>query len=197
MGRRLERPREQLLAEAMKAIAEHGLAGLTMAGLARRLHTSGGHVLYYFRNKDHLLLETLRWSETQLTELWQAARARERTARGKLDRFVDLYLPSSQGDPRWILWLEVWSRSLADEDILEGHKSLDQAWHEDLTALLEEGQNAGEFRTTEPTRFATRLMAMLDGLSTQVLLGASRQDALDHVNEHLAETLNQQAYPLT
>ncbi|MGW1554111.1 helix-turn-helix domain-containing protein, partial [Streptomyces sp. NPDC002346] len=40
--------RERMLEEAMTAIAEDGLAGLTMSALAKRLGTSGGHILYYF-----------------------------------------------------------------------------------------------------------------------------------------------------
>lgn len=39
--------RERMLEEAMTAIAEDGLAGLTMSALAKRLGTSGGHILYY------------------------------------------------------------------------------------------------------------------------------------------------------
>lgn len=47
----------------MTAIAEDGLAALTMSALAKRLGTSGGHILYYFGSKDRLLLEVLGWSE--------------------------------------------------------------------------------------------------------------------------------------
>lgn len=60
--------RERMLEEAMTAIAEDGLAGLTMSALAKRLGTSGGHILYYFGSKDRLLLEVLGWSESALTE---------------------------------------------------------------------------------------------------------------------------------
>ncbi|MGE6736899.1 TetR family transcriptional regulator, partial [Streptomyces sp. NPDC059900] len=39
--------RDRMLEEAMTAIAENGLAALTMSALAERLGTSGGHILYY------------------------------------------------------------------------------------------------------------------------------------------------------
>ncbi|CAM5697951.1 TetR family transcriptional regulator [Streptomyces californicus] len=57
-------PREDVLAAVMAAVAERGLDGLTMAGLGRAVGMSSGHLLYYFRTKDELLLRTLEWSET-------------------------------------------------------------------------------------------------------------------------------------
>ena len=54
-NRRLDRPREQVLTAALDMVAESGLEKLTMAALAARLGTSGGHLLYYFKTRDGLL----------------------------------------------------------------------------------------------------------------------------------------------
>lgn len=63
----------------MDTIAERGLDGLTMAGLGRQVGMSSGHLLYYFRTKDELLLQTLEWSEGRLgAERSAALPARER-----------------------------------------------------------------------------------------------------------------------
>ncbi|MGB8944903.1 MAG: helix-turn-helix domain-containing protein, partial [Streptomyces sp.] len=48
----------------MEMIAERGLEKLTMAALGREVGMSSGHLLYYFRTKDELLLRTLEWSES-------------------------------------------------------------------------------------------------------------------------------------
>ena len=66
--------------------------------------------------------------------------------------------------------------------------------HEDLVELLREGHETGEFRAGRPERYATRLMAMLDGLSTQVLLGASREDALAHMADRKPDAARQQTF---
>ncbi|MET9935366.1 helix-turn-helix domain-containing protein, partial [Streptomyces sp. NPDC006324] len=84
---------ERMLEEAMAAIAEDGLASLTMSALAERLGTSGGHILYYFGSKDLLLLAALRWSEAALAEERRALLGRRVTAERKLDLFLRLYLP--------------------------------------------------------------------------------------------------------
>ncbi|RAS31056.1 TetR family transcriptional regulator [Streptomyces avidinii] len=54
--RNIAPPREDVLAAVMGTVAERGLDGLTMAGLGREVGMSSGHLLYYFRTKDELLL---------------------------------------------------------------------------------------------------------------------------------------------
>ncbi len=109
-------PREDVLAAAMATIAARGLDGLTMAGLGREVGMSSGHLLYYFRTKDELLLRTLEWSEDRLGAERRALLAEPRTARERLDAYIALYLPAGHRDPHWTLWLEVWGRSQNADD---------------------------------------------------------------------------------
>ncbi|MCF3960887.1 TetR/AcrR family transcriptional regulator [Streptomyces fuscigenes] len=187
-------PREDVLAAAMATIAEHGLDALTMAGLGREVGMSSGHLLYYFRTKDELLLRTLEWSEGRLGAERSALLSRRGGAAERLDGYVRLYLPDGHRDPHWTLWLEVWSSSQdAPEDARDRQAAVEGAWHRDLVALLAEGISRGEFRGVDPDRYATRLRAMLDGLSIHVVVGlpgTGREEALAHVREFLAETLS-------
>ncbi|MGW0465596.1 TetR/AcrR family transcriptional regulator [Streptomyces sp. NPDC003027] len=165
---------ERMLEEAMAAIAEDGLAALTMSALAERLGTSGGHILYYFGSKDLLLLAALRWSETALAEERRSLLSRRLTAERKLDLFLRLYLPRGPRDPRWTLWIELWARTPANESLREAQRELDRGWQEDLEALLTKGVSQGRFApmdATEVTERASELLALLDGLSTRVVLG--------------------------
>ncbi len=110
-------PREDVLAAAMEMIAERGLEKLTMAALGREVGMSSGHLLYYFRSKDELLLRTLEWSEGRLGAERGRLLSRDAPARDRLDAYVDLYVPGGHRDPHWTLWLEVWNRSQnADDD---------------------------------------------------------------------------------
>ncbi|MGW6915473.1 TetR/AcrR family transcriptional regulator [Kitasatospora sp. NPDC054939] len=188
--RRPARPREEVFATARAAIAEHGLAKLTMAGLGKQLQMSAGHLLYYFGSKDQLLLETLRWSEEQL-----GTRRREALADGgrdvwqRLADYTGLYLPVGAGDPRWILWVEVWGRSPASEELRRGQLEIEAPWQADLVALIEDGTAAGLFApdgtgTDAPGPAAERaaqIRALLDGLAVPVAIGlpgARRDEAL-------------------
>ncbi|MGW7519570.1 TetR/AcrR family transcriptional regulator [Streptomyces sp. NPDC054796] len=191
--RRPAQPRERLLAAAMATIAENGLDRLTMAGLGRQVGMSSGHLLYYFKTKDELLLQTLQWSEERLGAERRAALARQVPARERLDVLVDLYLPTGHRDPAWALWLEVWNRSQnADEEVRARQLELELAWHRDLVALVAEGTARGEFRAVDADRFATRTRALLDGFGTHLVVGlpgTDRARVLGHVRDFFDEAL--------
>ncbi|MFE1311725.1 TetR/AcrR family transcriptional regulator [Streptomyces sp. NPDC058755] len=192
-ARRNAPPREEVLVAAMDMIAERGLEKLTMAGLGREVGMSSGHLLYYFRSKDELLLQTLEWSEGRLGAERSRLLTRPGTARERLEAYVELYVPDGHRDPHWTLWLEVWNRSQnADDDARERQAAIEGAWHRDLVALLAEGVSRGEFRPVDADRFAARLRALLDGFSIHVaigLRGTGREQVIAHVREFLAETL--------
>ena len=192
-ARRNAPPREEVLASAMDMIAERGLEKLTMAGLGREVGMSSGHLLYYFRSKDELLLQTLEWSEGRLGAERARLLSSDGTARERLDAYVDLYVPDGHRDPHWTLWLEVWNRSQnADDDARDRQAAIEGAWHRDLVALLAEGVSRGEFRPVDPDRFAARLRALLDGFSIHVaigLRGTDRAQVLRHVREFLDDSL--------
>lgn len=167
---------ERMLEAAMAVIAEHGLAALTMSALAERLDTSGGHILYYFGSKDRLLLEALRWSETDLAEERRLLLSRRTTAERKLDQFLELYLPRGPRDPRWMLWIELWARTPANETLRQAQEEMDRAWQEDLEALLTKGVAQSRFAPMDIPAHASELLALLDGLSTRVVLGQRGSD---------------------
>ncbi|MFD9035964.1 TetR/AcrR family transcriptional regulator [Streptomyces sp. NPDC059567] len=186
-------PREELLAAAMDTIAERGLDGLTMAGLGREVGMSSGHLLYYFRTKDELLLQTLEWSEGRLGAERSALLSRPGSARERLDGYIDVYVPDGPRDPHWTLWLEVWNRSQnADDDARARQAAIEGAWHRDLVALIAEGVSRGEFRAVDPDRYAARMRALLDGFSVHVAVGipgTGRDQVIAHVREFVGETL--------
>ncbi len=191
--RRLKQPREQVMAAAMTAIAERGLAELTIAGLGREVGMSSGHVMYYFGSKDELLLQTLEWSEEQLGVERRAVLSRPVPVRERLEAFVDLYLPDGPRDPRWVLWSEVWNRSHPTDEALRRQLDLELVWHRDLVALVAEGISRGEFRAVDPERFAIRMRALLDGFGTHLVVGlpgAQREQVLGHVGEFVTDSLD-------
>ncbi|MFG2297328.1 TetR/AcrR family transcriptional regulator [Streptomyces sp. NPDC048603] len=186
-------PREEVLAAAMATIAERGLDGLTMAGLGRQVGMSSGHLLYYFRTKDELLLQTLEWSEAALGLERRALLSRRGTVADRLAAYVDLYVPEYARDPHWTLWLEVWNRSQnAGPEERERQAAIEGAWHRDLVALLAEGISRGEFRPVDAERVAARARALLDGFSIQLAVGLptlDRAGILAHVREFFTEAL--------
>lgn len=176
-NRRLDRPREQVLTAALDMVAESGLGKLTMASLAGRLGTSGGHLLYYFKTRDGLLLETLRWSEAAYAEQRApvlAAAAESGSARAGAEavvRFADVYLAIDEKDPRWQLWLELWARAPYDPELADAQREIDASWHADLVQLL----GIALPTTADPEGLSERLRAMWDGFSVGIVTGGGRE----------------------
>ncbi|WGL51033.1 TetR family transcriptional regulator C-terminal domain-containing protein [Nocardioides sp. BP30] len=183
-NRRMERPREQVLTTALEMVAEQGLGKLTIAALAARLETSGGHLLYYFKTRDGLLLETLRWSEAGYAEqrapvLEKAAATGDRPDPSAVAAFADVYLAIDEKDPRWQLWLELWARAPYHPELAAAQREIDADWHADLVLLL--GRALPGLADAEGT--SERLRAMWDGLSVGIVTGGGtrlRGAALDH-----------------
>lgn len=181
-NRRLERPREQVLSATLEMVAEQGLSKVTMASLAARLGTSGGHLLYYFGTRNGLLLETLRWSEAQYAV--QRAPILEKAAAGEagidtLVSFAEVFLALDQKDPRWLLWLELWARAPYDAELAAAQRDIDADWHADLVRLL--GDCAPDLADHGGT--SERLRAMWDGFSIGIVTGGGtelRAQALAH-----------------
>ncbi|MER7559602.1 TetR/AcrR family transcriptional regulator [Nocardioides sp. NPDC126508] len=188
-NRRLERPREQVLATTLEMVAEQGLAKVTMASLAARLGTSGGHLLYYFGTRNGLLLETLRWSENEYAA--QRAPILEKVEKDRsggveaLLSFTDVYLALDERDPRWLLWLELWARAPYDAELAAAQRAMDDEWHADLVRLFA----AALPEVADREAVSERLRAMWDGFSIGIVTGGGttlRERALEHTRAAVA-----------
>ncbi|MFE7515084.1 TetR/AcrR family transcriptional regulator [Streptomyces sp. NPDC057540] len=184
MDRRRQPSGDEARGRAMRAaisvIAEKGTAALRMSDIAARAGMSTGHILYHFGKKDRLLLEVLAWSQADLWTRFQEAVDRAGSPAEKLDLFVRFYLPRHQGDERYALWTQV----LAQRHDEEGRRILTgllDGWDQRLEAILREGRDLGCFAEVDLPEFTIRAVAMLSGLSEDVMFGRSRwQDTSAH-----------------
>jgi AcrR family transcriptional regulator len=162
-------PRERILQAAMDTIAARGMAGLRMADVGERVGMSPGHILYYYRSKQRLLLETLRWSDDRLAERRTRELPKLATARERLTRFIAIYLPTGTTHPEWLLWLQAWALGAENPEVAATTAELNARWAADLTALVRFGAERGEFAAVDAGRFSEEFLAVLDGLSLHVL----------------------------
>ena len=160
-------PRDRVLRAAMDIILEKGLDKLRLADIAKRCRMSTGHVLYYFETKGRILIETLSWSEGEVTKQRRAAIAKAEVGWPQLDVFVKRYLPRGPDDPNWSLWIEVWARRL-HEDHRDELLRIDGEATVDLEQLLARGRDARAFRQV-PGDFGQRLLSLMDGLAIHIL----------------------------
>jgi AcrR family transcriptional regulator len=182
--RRLERPRERVMQEAWALLAERGLADLSLSELGRRLDTSAGHLSYYFGSKNGLLLELLRWSEGELIEQLAPVLESGSSAEERLHGLCLLNFPRFAGDPRWLLWVELWPRVMHEPALREAQIEFDAVWRTAITRIL------GEL-TDDVETLTQRVFALIDGLSVALLTGDTTltvDQAWQHVKALLPAT---------
>ena len=77
-GRSIEntaRRRRQLIEAAIDSIVEHGFAATTLAKVSAAAGLSQGTAVFYFKTKESLLEETLRYHNETYRTVWQTALA--------------------------------------------------------------------------------------------------------------------------
>ena len=170
--------REQLLEAALAVIAERGFPETRIADVAAGAGTSPALVIYYFKTRDQLLTEALRYSE----DSWYAAGTQRLaaipTAAGRLTELVAMTcLPDTDpgtkaGKPtEWLLWLDLWALSPRNPGVAAVRRKFDERWRQTIETTVLTGQEAGEFGAMVDAReFAVTLSALLDGMAVQIAL---------------------------
>ncbi|MGH3229116.1 MAG: TetR family transcriptional regulator C-terminal domain-containing protein [Streptosporangiaceae bacterium] len=165
--------REQMLRAALEVIADRGYADTRIADVAERIGISPALVIYYFKTKDQLLTESIRY----LDNIWygdgQRRMAELPTAVARIEEIVAMScLPEADAEPRssWTLWLDFWTLAARNPEVAGLRQRDDERWREMIGSLVADGQRAGEFRAVDADNFAILLCSLLDGLAIQIAL---------------------------
>jgi AcrR family transcriptional regulator len=165
--------REQMLHAALEVISARGYADTRIADVAERAGVSPALVIYYFKTKDQLLTEAIRYYEDTWYAVGQSKMAGLPTAAARLEEFVAMSV-LSEADPEpassWQLWLDFWAQAARNPEVASVRQKSDERWREAIGALVHEGQEAGEFRQVDPESFAIYLSSLMDGLTIQIAL---------------------------
>jgi AcrR family transcriptional regulator len=168
-----EQRREQMLRAALDVIVERGYADTRIADVAERTGTSPALVIYYFKTRDQLLTEAIRYSE----DTWYAEGIRRMagipSAAGRLTELIAMTsLPETDPEPRswWLLWLDLWALSPRNAGVAAVRQKFDERWRETIRSIVLAGQEAGEFAAVDVDDFAITLSSLLDGLAVQIAL---------------------------
>jgi AcrR family transcriptional regulator len=175
-----------MLRAALEVIVERGYADTRIADVAERTGTSPALVIYYFKTRDQLLTEAIRYSE----DSWYAEYLRRMeeipSAAGQLGELIAMTcLPGTDPEPRsyWLLWLDLWAFSPRNPGVAAVRQKSDERWRHAIRSIVLTGQEAGEFAPLDADDFTITLAGLLDGLAVQIALEDS-------------EVLPQRAYEL-
>ncbi len=177
MRPRINRERQnQILEAAAHVIADRGLSDTRIADIAERAGTSAALIIYYFDSKERLLTEALAYAEDQFYLYTFHELTGIESARGRLERLIELSFPPGEGARGgiawdWTLWIELWSRAVRDQAAARNREALDRRWRATIADIIRSGIRSGEFNEeVDPDEFTLHLSAVLDGLAIQLLL---------------------------
>jgi len=107
------RRRQQLIEAAIDSIVEHGFAATTLAKVSAAAGLSQGTAVFYFKTKEALLEETLKYHNEAYRRIWQAALAR--AGDDPIDRLLALVFADLDPEictPRNLaLWISFWGEA--------------------------------------------------------------------------------------
>jgi AcrR family transcriptional regulator len=168
-----EQRREQMLRAALEVIVERGYPDTRITDVAERAGASPALVIYYFKTRDQLLTEALRYSEDR----WYATATRRmegiETSAGRLEELVAMMcLPEQEGgaEDSWLLWLDLWAQSPRNPAVAAIRQKIDERWRETIRTLVLAGQEAGEFAAVDADDFAAAVSALLYGFVVPIAL---------------------------
>ncbi len=169
-----EEPRRtQMLMAALDVIVERGFAETRISDVAERAGVSPALVIYYFKTKDDLLAEAMRWSEDE----WYAEMARRTgalpTAVGRLREVVAMTClagASGAAEESWAIWLDLWAQALRDPVVRAVREEFDEHFRQTIRGIVRFGVEQGEFAGVDEDDFSIAFTAMLDGFAIQIAL---------------------------
>lgn len=167
--------RADILAAAGKAFDAHGYAGTTMDQIASQAGVAKGSLYNYFQSKQDLFLalfkESIASAQQQTDEL-----IGEPIGSGeKLRRLLDVwYHDFEHFRAMGALVLEFWlaaSREDPQGQMIQAMRGLHQDQCRRIEAIVNQGVQSGEFRDMDPQWSSATVMALLNGLTLQSILG--------------------------
>jgi AcrR family transcriptional regulator len=161
-----------IIRAAQDIIAEQGYPAASARTVAARCGISPGTLTYHFPSMDALLVAALREASIDYTDTAIDASRSLPGAHERLMSLIDAALPSNPGALRnWRLWMEYWARASHFSELADVHSERYAEWRSTFEQIVASGVERGEFRAVDPAGTALVIVALLDGLGLQTVIG--------------------------
>jgi AcrR family transcriptional regulator len=177
------RRRAQILDATIESIVRHGLSATTLATVAEEAGLSQGVTVFYFKTKQALLAEALRWHYEEYRKVWRAAL--EAAPADPIARILALvradFDPAICNRRTLTLWHAYWGEATARPLFASISESFDR---ERGTAMREQCEAASGLLDQEvwsPAELGVALDSLTDGLWLRMHLDP---DSMDNTLAH-------------
>ncbi len=158
--------RRQLIEATIDSIVEHGLSATTLATVSDGAGLSQGVAVFYFKNKQTLLAETLRYHYEEYTEVWKSAvAAAPADPVEKILAMVGADLDERICNRRHLaLWNSFWGEAKARPVFAEICDTYDAEHTEVLIALCKDAEDLIADPAWNAENLAEALATLTDGM---------------------------------
>jgi AcrR family transcriptional regulator len=161
--------RAEIVAAASRVAIDEGLERVTAKRIAEQLGVVPGLVNHYFPAVDDLVAASFGYAtQAERAEIYGVAFVAARPL-DQMRRLVGELLDPTR-DAVSLLWLDAWQASRRRPALLKEVVVQMNADSAELSRLIQAGVEAGEFRVDDATSTATRIMALVDGLSIRAAI---------------------------
>jgi TetR/AcrR family transcriptional repressor of bet genes len=169
---------------AYQALAEVGARELSLRVLAKQLGVSPGLLVYYFKTKDNLFLETMRWA---LLEVVERIRSRLEDIDDPEEALVAL-VDALFDDPRssrdfYLVYLDLVGHSVRDPSFSGLAELLWKYVNGSYAVVIQHGVVAGVFGIDDIELAARQCRALVEGSFVQWLQSEDWEDAHRRVRD--------------
>lgn len=173
--------KDQILRATCQVIAEAGIRDLRMTDVARRAGISSGMIHYYFDSKQELMRAAFEYNFRHSLERRTAMLQGGGDPLTLLERVIESYAPAEPDSvAAWRVWAELWVHGLHEPELQEINESIYGDWRRIVAGLVRDAQDHALIGDGDPVEIANTIVAMIDGLAIQVLLG-SRNMTVDRM----------------
>ena len=154
----------RLRAEALRLIARHGYAAVSMRQIAAAVGVQAGALYLYTADKQSLLFDLMHGHMEDLLAAWAAETPPAPDARTRLDHFARFHIRfhAARAEAVFVSTMEL--RNLTPENFAR-IEALRRRYEDVLAAILDQGQAEGVLRVPD-TRLATMaIIAMLTAVN--------------------------------
>lgn len=167
----------KLLDATIDIIASEGVAGVTFAKVSGTAGVSRGLCSFHFKNKEHLMLETLRMLYAKTDLAWRSALTEpDVVPEQRLASMIRVLLSPPIADPKALTVLVAyWGVAPHREHYLKFFTEGDLAYEESIEGVMRELAGGQEMIHGMSLRaIAVMLTSMIDGIYVQYLIAPGR-----------------------
>ncbi len=170
--------REQLIEATIDTIAKHGFRKTTLSQVAKRAKLSQGIVSFYFKTKDGLLLETLKYLAEEYETSWKrAVAASGPDPVAALDSIIETDLGREVCNRRKVpVWVAFWGEARSQPQFRKFCSQLADDYLAQTREIILQIIARGGYHQLDADAIAYGLNAMIDGLWLGMMIDSKNFD---------------------